>query len=124
MAIFDTKTKAAKKVTASEKRVVAIKPSSLAHRFVLRPRITEKAYALNGANQYVFEVTKDAHKTVIRRAIEEVFGVHVIDVRTVNLPAKKKVFGKRGQVGTRSSIKKAIVTVAEGESIELFKAGI
>jgi large subunit ribosomal protein L23 len=91
---------------------------------MLRPRITEKAYALNAANQYVFEVAKEAHKTVIRRAIEEAFGVNVVDVRCINLPAKKKVFGKKGQVGTRTAVKKAIVTIAEGQSIELFKAGV
>lgn len=122
MAIFDTTKKKTSKTASS--RVIAVRPSSLAHRFVLRPRITEKAYALNAANQYVFEVAKEAHKTVIRRSIEEVFGVRVVDVRVVNLPAKKKVFGKRGQVGTRTAVKKAIVTLAEGESIELFKAGV
>jgi large subunit ribosomal protein L23 len=127
MAIFDTttkKTKAQGKKAPAEKKALTIKPSSLAHRFILRPRITEKAYALNAANQYVFEVAPSAHKTVIKRAIQEAFGVNVVDVRCINLPAKTKVFGRKGQIGTRSAVKKAIVTLAEGESIELFKAGV
>lgn len=102
------------------KAKVEIKPSILAHRYLLRPRITEKAYALNGANQFVFEVSPDAHKSVIARAVQEAYGVDVIDVRTVNLPGKSKVFGKKGQVGSRTGVKKAIVTIKEGQSIELF----
>jgi large subunit ribosomal protein L23 len=121
MALFEKKTEGKK---ASGKRTVTQKPSILANRFVLRPRVTEKAYALGSANQYVFEVSKDAHKTVIARSIEEVYGVEVVDVRTVNLPTKTKVFGRRGQVGVRSAVKKAIVTVKAGQSIELFGAGV
>lgn len=113
-----------KKKTIFAKTKVAVKPSVLAHRFLLRPRITEKAYSLNGANQFVFEVSRDAHKSVIARAVQEAYGVDVLDVRTVNLPGKSKVFGKNGQIGSRTAIKKAIVTIKEGQSIELFATGV
>lgn len=122
MALFqkDSSPKSAGKKTIFTKSKVEVKPSVLAHRFLLRPRITEKAYALNGANQFVFEVSRDAHKSVIARAVQEAYGVDVVDVRTVNLPGKAKVFGRKGTVGSRSAVKKAIVTVKNGQSIELF----
>ncbi len=120
MALFQKDTQK----TAFTKAKVEIKPSVLAHRYLLRPRITEKAYGLNGANQFVFEVSKDAHKSVIARAVQEAYGVDVLDVRTVNLPGKAKVSGKKGTVGFRSAVKKAIVTIKEGQSIELFATGV
>lgn len=82
MAIFQKTTKEAKttkKQGGFAKKAIEVKPSALAHRYILRPRITEKSYALNAANQYVFEVARDAHKTVIARAIQEAFGVVVTD---------------------------------------------
>lgn len=132
MALFqksqEVQKKEAKKSPAKKavftKGKVETKPSILAHRFLLRPRITEKAYALNGANQFVFEVSPAAHKSVIARAVQEAYGVEVIDVRTVNLPGKSKVFGKKGTIGSRSPVKKAIVTVKAGQSIELFATGV
>jgi large subunit ribosomal protein L23 len=127
MAIFQKTTKEAKttkKQGGFAKKAIEVKPSALAHRYILRPRVTEKSYALNAANQYVFEVARDAHKTVIARAIQEAFGVEVIDVRTVNLPSKTKNFGRKATPGTRGAVKKAIVTIKEGQSIELFKAGV
>lgn len=112
------------KKTVFAKAKIETKPSILAHRFLLRPRITEKAYALNGANQFVFEVSRDAHKSVIARSVQEAYGVEVIDVRTVNLPGKSKVFGSKGIIGSRTATKKAIVTVKKGQSIELFATGV
>ncbi|OGI14432.1 MAG: 50S ribosomal protein L23 [Candidatus Moranbacteria bacterium RIFCSPHIGHO2_12_FULL_54_9] len=87
-----------------------------------RPRITEKSYALNALNQYVFVVAKEATKHSVKRAIEEAYAVNVEKVRIVCLPAKTRVFGKN--VGTRSGVKKAIVSVAKGQTIELFKSGM
>lgn len=134
MALFqkdntEAKTSSKKPSTAGKKMIFTktkaeAKPSILAHRYLLKPRITEKAYALNGANQFVFEVSRDAHKSVIARAVQEAYGVDVLDVRTVNLPAKTKVFGRRGTTGRRNAVKKAIVTLKEGQSIELFATGV
>lgn len=129
MALFQktnsvTPNKASSKKAISARKTGEKKPSVLAHRFLLRPRITEKAYSLNAGNQFVFVVAKDAHKSVIRRAVEEVYGVEVVDVRTVNLPGKAKMFGRKGIVGSRSATKKAIVTLKKGQTIELLTAGI
>ena len=129
MALFqkdnsETKKATSSKKTAFTKKKVETKPSVLAHRYLLRPRITEKAYGLSGSNQFVFEVSKDAHKSVIARAVQEAYGVDVLDVRTVNLPGKAKVSGKKGQVGFRSAIKKAIVTIKKGQTISLLATGV
>ncbi|OGI21365.1 MAG: 50S ribosomal protein L23 [Candidatus Moranbacteria bacterium RIFCSPHIGHO2_01_FULL_55_24] len=91
---------------------------------LLKPRITEKSYALNANGQYVFEVAKTSTKQSITQAVQEAFGVNVTDVRVVNLPGKSKAFGKKQIMGKRSGIKKALVQLAEGQSIELFKGGL
>ncbi len=70
-------------------------------------------------NTYVFEVPKDANKIEIRRAIEQLFDVTVKEVRTVRLPGKKKRLGR--YEGYRPGLKKAYVTLAEGQSLELFE---
>jgi len=77
---------------------------------------------LNALNQYVFVVTKTATKKSVKRAVEEAYGVQVEKVRMVRLPAKTRMFGKN--MGMKSAIKKAIVSVMKGQSLELFKGGI
>ncbi|MDO8565957.1 MAG: 50S ribosomal protein L23 [Candidatus Moranbacteria bacterium] len=99
-----------------------IKESPLATRILSRPRITEKSYALNALNQYVFVVSKTATKKSVKRAVEEAYAVQVEKVRIVRLPAKRRLFGK--SIGMKSAIKKAIVSVAKGQSLELFKGGM
>lgn len=119
MALFDTTTAEKKSL-----RKLTPKESPLAMRLLSRPRITEKAYALNAQNKYVFEVAKTSTKKSVKRAVEEVYGVNVLDVNMVRLPAKKRVSGRNRTVGSTGSVKKAIVTVVKGQTIELFKAGI
>ena len=87
---------------------------------IVRPVISEKAFQLVELhNQYTFRVHEDAHKTVIRQAIEELFDVTVTDVRTVSVPGKPK---RRGYTrGRRPGWKKAIVELAPGDRIELFE---
>lgn len=126
MALFTDTTekkdmKASKKAPVSKKKL-SPKESRLAAKILSRPRITEKSYALNTLNQYVFVVTKDATKKTVKRAIEEAYAVNVEKVRMVCLPAKRCVFGK--STGSKSAIKKAIVSVAKGQSLELFKSGM
>lgn len=96
--------------------------SAFANQVLLRPRITEKAYAVNALDQYVFQVAPKATKSDVRRAVEEVYGVHVTNVNMVKLQGKIRRLGRTA--GKRSGVKKAIVTVKKGESITLFKAGI
>jgi large subunit ribosomal protein L23 len=84
---------------------------------IVCPIITEKATALSENNQVVFKVTKTATKPQIKAAVEKLFDVKVKSVNTMNTEGKKKVFkGRRGQ---RSDVKKAIVTLESGQSIDV-----
>jgi large subunit ribosomal protein L23 len=86
---------------------------------IIRPVISEKSYALLAANKYTFRVHDGANKTQVRQAIEEIFGVRVQGVRTVNVKPKPK---RRGlTAGKRRQWKKAVVTLHPDDSIELFE---
>ena len=84
---------------------------------IVSPVITEKATRILENNQVVFKVSRDATKPQIKRAVESLYGVKVTGVNTVNIKGKNKVF--RGVKGKRASIRKAMVTLAEGQSIDL-----
>lgn len=85
---------------------------------IRRPIVTEKATILLEDNQYTFEVSPKATKPDIKAAIEYLFDVKVLSVRTFNLPPKKRRMGRF--VGHKPHYKKAVVTLAEGDSITLF----
>jgi large subunit ribosomal protein L23 len=87
---------------------------------IIRPVVSEKSYALSAADRYTFRVHADAHKTHIRQAVEALFGVHVVEVRTMSVKSKPKRRGSTAQGGTRTW-KKAIVQVRAGESIPIFQ---
>ena len=90
-----------------------------ARNVIVRPVISEKSYALLAANKYTFRVHERANKTQIRKAVEEIFGVRVRGVRTVNVRPKPK---RRGLTqGRRRQWKKAVVTLHPDDSIELFE---
>jgi large subunit ribosomal protein L23 len=84
---------------------------------IVSPIITEKATRILENNQVIFKVTPDATKPQIKTAVEALFGVKVVGVNTVNIEGKRKVF--KGIKGKRASIRKAMVTLAEGQSIDL-----
>ena len=84
---------------------------------IVAPVITEKSQRISEANQVVFRVRGDASKPEIKQAIEGLFNVKVTAVNTLNVKGKVKRF--RGTVGRRSDWKKAIVTLAEGQSIDV-----
>ncbi len=88
---------------------------------IVSPRITEKSMANALGQQYSFVVHPDATKTQIRHAVEEIFGVNVIKVNTVNVGGKTKTFARRGArtAGRTKDYKKAVVTVKPGQKIEL-----
>jgi large subunit ribosomal protein L23 len=91
-----------------------------AREIVLRPLITEKGTQLKMAsNQYLFQVDKGANKIEIKKAVEEIWDVHVIAVRTIGMRGKKKRMGRFE--GRRPDWKKAVVTLKQGETIELFE---
>ena len=84
---------------------------------ILAPVITEKATLLSEHNKVVFRVAQDATKDEIAEAIEQLFKVKVVKVNTLNVKGKTKRW--RGRPGRRSDVKKAIVTLAEGQSIDV-----
>lgn len=89
-----------------------------AYNVIIRPVVSERSFDLMSQNKYTFEVAKQAPKEEIAAAVEKLFGVHVLKVNTINVkPETKRV---RYVAGQTRSWKKAIVTVAEGDSIELF----
>ena len=85
---------------------------------IIRPVVSERSFDLMSQNKYTFEVAKQAPKEEIAAAVEKLFGVHVLKVNTINVKPKTKRV--RYVAGQTRSWKKAIVTVAEGDSIELF----
>jgi large subunit ribosomal protein L23 len=86
---------------------------------IIRPVVSEKSYVLSALHLYTFRVHHEAHKTQIRQAVEALFDVHVVDVRTSTVKSKPK---RRGTTSGRTRTwKKAIVQVREGESIPIFQ---
>jgi large subunit ribosomal protein L23 len=102
-----SETKAAKPVISKERM----------YQTILSPLVTEKATALSERNQVVFEVALDATKPQIKAAVEGLFNVKVLAVNTLVVKGKTKRF--RGREGRRSDWKKAMVRLAEGQSIDL-----
>ena len=84
---------------------------------IIAPVITEKSMANRQNNVYTFKVAKDATKTDIKRAVEEAFKVSVKNVNTLNTKSKRRRVGRYS--GRTKTYKKAIVTLAEGSSIEM-----
>ena len=86
---------------------------------LLAPVVSEKSYSLIGDNKYSFRIHPDAHKTQVRQAVEQLFEVKVQRVNIVKVQSKPK---RRGlSRGTKPGWKKAIVQLAEGQSIEIFE---
>jgi large subunit ribosomal protein L23 len=88
---------------------------------IVRPVVSEKSYAGIERNTYTFVVRPDANKTEIKQAVQAIWEVRVISVNTMNRRGKMK---RRGYTtGRRPDQKRAVVTLAEGDSIEIFESG-
>jgi large subunit ribosomal protein L23 len=86
---------------------------------IIRPIVSEKSFVLAEAGKYTFRVHDKAHKTQIRQAVEELFDVKVVEVRTASVKSKPK---RRGHTkGRTRAWKKAIVQLREGDSIQIFQ---
>src|SRR5213079_1372374 len=86
---------------------------------IIRPVVSEKSYVLAAADKYTFRVHPDAHKTQIRQAVEALFDVKVVEVRTSSVKSKPN---RRGLTAGRTrSWKKAVVQVRAGDSIPIFQ---
>jgi large subunit ribosomal protein L23 len=88
---------------------------------IVAPVVSEKSYALMDTGTYTFLVHPDASKPEIHDAIEKIFGVKVAKVNTLNRPGKKVRARKVNKVGSRPDTKRAMVTLVQGERIELFE---
>ena len=84
---------------------------------IKKPVITEKSTANAQFNKYIFEVRNDANKIDIKKVIEEIYKVKVQKLNSLNVKSKPKVF--KGQRGTRSELKRIIVTLKEGNTIDM-----
>ena len=90
-----------------------------ASQVIIRPIVSEKSYVLATADRYTFRVHADAHKTQIKQAVEQLFDVNVVEVRTLSVKSKPK---RRGYTSGRTRAwKKAIVQVRPGQSIPIFQ---
>ena len=87
---------------------------------IIRPVVSEKSYAAFDENVYTFVVAHDANKIEIRHAIESIFDVKVTNVNTINRKGKRKRNRRTGGWGQRAGQKRAIVSLAEGQTIEIF----
>ena len=88
---------------------------------LIRPVVSEKSYDLIEDNVYTFVVHNDANKTQIRQAVEEVFGVRVVSVNTLNRKGKRIRSRRTGTFSARPTTKRAIVTVHADDTIDLFE---
>ncbi len=88
---------------------------------IYRPVVSEKSYAGLDRNTYTFLVDKRSNKTEIKEAVQAIWNVRVVAVRTLN--RKGKVKRRRFTMGKRPDEKRAVVTLAEGDSIEIFETG-
>lgn len=86
---------------------------------IIRPVVSEKSYAGLEANRYTFLVAKDANKTEVKEAVQAIWNVRVLKVNTQN--RRGKIKRRRYVTGKRPDSKRAIVTLSEGDSIEIFE---
>jgi large subunit ribosomal protein L23 len=89
---------------------------------ILEPVVSEKSYGLLDEGAYTFRVHPEANKIQIRQAIESIFGVRVLKVTTANRKGKRKRNRRAMTFGRRPDTKRAIVTLVEGDRIELFES--
>lgn len=89
---------------------------------IISPVVSEKSYGLIDEGRYTFRVHPDANKTEIKQAVEEIFGVKVKKVNTLNRKGKSKRFGL--VMGRRKDEKRAVVILAPGEEIDIFAGGL
>lgn len=118
------KTSVAKPAEKPEKKpekekATEIKLGAVKSDVIIEPWITEKSHGAMAENKYIFRVTKDADKKKVKSAIEGLYSVKVVDVNIINIPPKKRMYGRHE--GKKSGYKKAIVKLKEGDKIELFK---
>jgi large subunit ribosomal protein L23 len=106
------------KKKAISKKVLE-KSANMAYAILVEPWITEKTHSAMAQNKYTFKIRRDSDKKKVKKAIEDLYSVKVEAISIINIAAKKKNFGRH--IGVKAAIKKAIVTISKGQSIEIFK---
>jgi len=123
LTIAELKEQEAEKQVAKGKTVVVAakekEDTKNAYRILIRPMISEKGTYLAGQNKYLFEVAGTANKIEIKKAIKAVYGVDPVAVNVVNMPGK--IVSYRRISGRTKARKKAIITLAKGQSIEVYE---
>jgi len=109
--------KAEKPETPAKAVAPKVKEGNFSHAAVKQPHISEKATFLAEQNQYVFDVLPNFNKNEIKKSVEGIYGVNVLSVNFVKIPAKKRRVGRTE--GFRKGYKKAIVKIANGQKIEI-----
>ncbi|NLC30489.1 MAG: 50S ribosomal protein L23 [Candidatus Moranbacteria bacterium] len=104
---------------SSSPAVVTQEGAGLAYKFIVKPWITEKTQELMTTDKYVFRLRAKTTKREAKVAIEKLYNVKVIGVNIVNIPSKKRRFGR--YTGMKSAVRKAIVTLKKGDKIEIFE---
>jgi large subunit ribosomal protein L23 len=89
---------------------------------IIRPVVSEKSYAGLELNRYTFLVHPDASKTEIKEAVQKIWNVQVVGVNTMNRRGKTKIRRQTNTKGKRADRKRAVVTLRQGDSIEIFEA--
>lgn len=104
----------------------AVDPAIIEHRaIILRPLVTEKSMRESSENnKYSFKVDPRANKIQIARAVEAIFNVRVTDVHTMNVVGKSRRRSYKYRVGKTAKWKKAIVTLAQGSTIDILEGGL
>jgi large subunit ribosomal protein L23 len=91
---------------------------------IIQPIVSEKSYALIEQNVYTFKVHPDSSKPEIHDAVEAIFNVKVLKVNTLNRKGKKTRVRRSNRMGKKADSKRALVTLAAGDRIELFESGM
>ncbi len=119
--IKETKEVAENKIEEKQEKVAANKKpasiTSIAHRVIVRPLVTEKSAIAESHGVYAFAVDPSANKIMIKQAIHDLYGVTPVAVRCINMPGKVVRFGRFS--GRRSEWKKALVTLKAGDTIQI-----
>jgi len=109
--------KEVKKPEEKEAKKIELKGTGKYGGIILKPHITEKSSYSGKFRQYFFKVNSQANKNLVKKAVEDIYNVNVIDVKIINIPSKTKRLGRT--TGKKSGYKKAIVKLKEGEVIEI-----
>ena len=111
-------TKKTEKPKTAQKPTVSVKEGKFSYQIVKEPHISEKATYLAEDNKYVFKIYSNANKPEVKKAVEGLYGVNVLNVNMIRIPKKKRRLGRTE--GFKKSYRKAIVTIKQGQKIEIF----